>query len=178
MTGDHSLARSRRSAVLPGRTADHGASRPGRLVPVLAGTAVVVGGLCVVLHLLTAVMPGHGGTLARVVLVVMATGCLPCVRALWRGPSARVWAMTGLMYAGMLLAHLLLLAAPLSTMSADQMQADMGGGVGWMQVGMWGGVALAGVQVVLAGTALTINASQNAPVGARGRATATAASTP
>jgi hypothetical protein len=177
MTGGHSPARGRRSAVLPGRTADHGASRPGRLVPVLAGTAVVVGGLCVVLHLLTAVMPGHGGTLVRVVLVVMAMGCLPCVRALSRGPSDRVWAMTGLMYAGMLLAHLLLLAAAGSTMSADQMQADMGDGGGWMQVGMWGGVALAGVQVVLAVTALTINASQNAPVGARGRAVATAAST-
>ena len=152
-------------------------TRPEKLVRALAGTAVIVGGLCVVLHLVAAVTPGHGSTLTRGVLFAMAVLCVPCVRALSRGPTSDVWAMTGLMYAGMLGAHLLLLEGPWSAMSANEMHAEMGSGVGWTQVGMWAGLTLAGVQVVLASAALTIKSSMNDGI-ARPRSTAGSSSEP
>lgn len=152
-------------------------TRPEKLVRVLAGTAVIVGGLCVAVHLVAAVTPGHGSALARGVLCAMAVLCVPCVRALSRGPTSDVWAMTGLMYAGMLGAHLLVIEGPWSAMSANEMQAEMGSRVAWTQLGMWGGLTLAGIQVVLAIAALTITSWMNDGI-ARRRSTVGSASEP
>ena len=58
--------------------------------PLLAEAAAAVGALCLALHVVTAVAPGHGDLLARGVLLAMATGCLPCIRGLWlRGSVER-----------------------------------------------------------------------------------------
>jgi hypothetical protein len=98
----------------------------------------------------TGVATGHGDPLSRAVLLVMAAACVPCLRALVLGPTPRVWAMTGGMYAAMLGAHLLLLA-PWAPGSAGHGHA---GGTSWTDVGMWAGLALAGAQVVLVAVVL------------------------
>jgi hypothetical protein len=104
-----------------------------------------VGAVCVALHAVTAVAPGHGDLLARGVLLVMATGCLPCIRGLWLAPSPRVWAMTGGMYAAMLVAHLVLL----SPWAASAGMHHGASGPTWTDLGMWGGLALAVAQLAL-----------------------------
>jgi hypothetical protein len=111
--------------------------------------------VCVGLHAAAAaaaaVGDGHGGALSAAAFIAMAAACLPCVRALWRHPDLRVWRVTGLMYAGMLFVHLLVLTA---SQGRPGHAAHRGSGWTWAEVGMWSGLALAGIQVALAGTAL------------------------
>ena len=110
----------------------------------------MVGTLCVGLHVATSLAPGHGSLLTRGVLLVMAAGCLPCIRGLWVAPTPRVWAMTGAMYAAMLVAHLVLL-------SPGAVAAGMHHGATgptWTDVGMWGGLALAVGQLALVSVVL------------------------
>ena len=83
--------------------------------------------------------------MARGVLLVMAAGCLPCIRGLWLAPTPRVWAMTGVMYAAMLIAHLVLLS-PWAVAAGMHHGA---GGPTWTDLGMWGGLALAAAQLTL-----------------------------
>jgi hypothetical protein len=123
---------------------------PGIARPLLAEAGAAVGVLCVALHVVTAVTPGHGDLPARAVLLIMAAGCLPCIRRLWLAPSPRVWAMTGGMYAAMLAAHLVLLS-PWADAAGMHHAA---GGPTWTDVGMWGGLALAVVQLVLVAVVL------------------------
>lgn len=127
--------------------------RAGRdgAVPVLGRTAAATGAVCVGVHVATAAGGGHGGALFAAASIAMAAACLPCVRALWRRPDLRVWRATGLMYGGMLFVHLLLLTA---AHGQPGHAAHPGAGWTWAEVGMWSGLALAGVQVALAGTAL------------------------
>jgi hypothetical protein len=108
----------------------------------------------VAVHLATA--GGHGGAVGTAVLVAMAVACLPCVGALWRRPGPGTWRVTGLMYGGMLFAHLLLLSATGAAGHGGHMAGTPHPtGVGsWTEVGMWVGLLLAAVQVALAGTAL------------------------
>jgi hypothetical protein len=109
----------------------------------------------------------------RAVLVVMAAACLPCVRALWRHPVAGVWRSTAVMYGGMLFVHLLLLTAA-SGGSGHAGHGAVGGrpagGWSWAEAGMWAGVALAALQVALAGTVLAtgrVPGGQRDAIGAR-----------
>lgn len=118
--------------------------------PLLAEAGAAVGTLCVALHVVTAVAPGHGDPAARGVLLAMAAGCLPCIRGLWLAPKPRVWAMTGGMYAAMLVAHLVLLS-PWATPTGLHHGVR---GLTWTDLGMWGGLALAAVQLVLASVVL------------------------
>jgi hypothetical protein len=119
---------------------------PAYVRALLAEAGAAIGAVCVCLHVATAVAPGHGSLLTRGLLVTMAAACLPCVRALWRAPTARVWAMTGAMYTAMLTAHLVLLG-PWHAVPGGHAH---GNGPSWTEVGMWAGLALAGVEVVLA----------------------------
>lgn len=123
---------------------------PGIGQPLLAEAGAAVGTVCVALHVATSLAPGHGGLAARGVLLVMAAGCLPCIRGLWLAPSPRVWAMTGVMYAAMLVAHLVLLA-PWAVAAGMH---HVAGGPTWTDVGMWGGLALAAVQLTLVSVVL------------------------
>lgn len=118
--------------------------------PLLAEAGAAVGALCVALHVATAVAPGHGDLVARGVLLAMAAACLPCIRGLWLAPTPRVWAMTGGMYAAMLVAHLILLS-PWAAATGLHHGAS---GPTWTDLGMWGGLALAVVQVVLVSVVL------------------------
>jgi hypothetical protein len=117
---------------------------PGIARPLLGEAGAAVGALCVALHVVTAAAPGHGDLLARGALLAMATGCLACIRGLWLVPTARVWAMTGVMYAAMLVAHLVLV----SPWAAAGLHHGASGPT-WTDLGMWGGLALAVVQLVL-----------------------------
>lgn len=128
--------------------------------PVLGRAAAATGTACVVAHAATAAGGGHGGGLRAAVLLVMAGACLPCLRVLWRGPDLRVWRVTGWMYGGMLFVHLLLITAAQGTSGHA---AHAGADRTWAEVGMWSGLALAAVQVALAGTAL-VSAPARSPV--------------
>jgi hypothetical protein len=119
---------------------------PGIARPLLAEAGAAVGAACVALHVVTAVAPGHGGLPARGLLLLMAAGCLPCIRGLWLAPAPRVWAMTGGMYASMLVAHLVLLAPWATSAGLHRHGAS---GPTWTDLGMWGGLVLAVVQLVL-----------------------------
>lgn len=134
---------------------------PGIARPPLAEAGAAVGALCVALHVVTAVAPGHGGLLARGVLLAMAAGCLPCIRGLWLAPTSRVWAMTGVMYAAMLIAHLVLLS-PWAAAAGLHHGAS---GLTWTDLGMWGGLALAAVQLVLVSVVLMARLSTVAAPG-------------
>jgi hypothetical protein len=112
----------------------------------LAEAGAVIGALCVCLHVATAIAPGHGSLGTRGLLVTMGAACLPCVRSLWLASTPRVWAMTGAMYTAMLTAHLVVLA-PWHAVPGGHVHPA---GPSWTEVGMWGGLALAGVEVVLA----------------------------
>jgi hypothetical protein len=155
LTGDsRQTARPHREENPTGEGAPSG-SGPGAEVPgfaplLLGEAASAVGAVCVALHVATAVAPGHGDPLTRAVLLLMAAGCVPCVRSLWRAPTTRVWAMTGAMYAAMLTAHLLLLVPWVTPPSAH----THAGGASWTELGMWSGLALAGVETVLAAVVL------------------------
>jgi hypothetical protein len=116
----------------------------------LAEAGAAVGALCVALHVVTAVAPGHGDPLTRGVLLLMAAGCLPCVQGLWRAPTTRVWAMTGVMYAGMLTAHLFLLG-PWVRPPGEHLHAGV---TGWTEFGTWIGLVLSGVQTLLVAVVL------------------------
>ena len=115
----------------------------------LAQTAVVVGGGCVALHVGSALAPGSGSWPVRALLMAMAGACLPCLRALSRAPTRRVWASTGAMYGAMLTVHLVLMA-PRSTVGMHH------GAVGltWAELGMWAFVVLASTQLLLVAVAL------------------------
>jgi hypothetical protein len=118
---------------------------PGIVRPLLAEAGAAVGTLCVALHVATSLAPDHAGLVARGVLLVMAAGCLPCIRGLWLAPAPRVWAMTGVMYAAMLIAHLVLL----SPWAVTAGMHHAAGGLTWTDLGMWSGLALAAVQLTL-----------------------------
>jgi hypothetical protein len=133
---------------------------PGIVRPLLAEAGAAVGALCLSLHVVTAVAPGHGDLLARGVLLAMAIGCLPCIRGLWLVPAPRVWAMTGVMYAAMLAAHLVLV----SPWAAAGLHHGAGGPT-WTDVGMWGGLALAVLQLVLVTVVLVARLGTVAAVG-------------
>ncbi|WP_138759790.1 hypothetical protein [Modestobacter altitudinis] len=120
-------------------------------VAVAGRVAAVAGAVCVAVHLVTATSGGHGGAVERVVFVAMAVACLPCVRALWQRPVRGVWQATAVMYGGMAFLHLLLLSA------ASGGSGHLAGGSpvhAGADVGMWGGLLLAALQVALAGTVL------------------------
>jgi hypothetical protein len=142
-------------------------------VGILGRTAAATGALCVAVHLVTAAAGGHGGVVERAVFVGMAAACLPCVRALWRHPALGVWRSTAVMYGGMLFVHLLLLTAAAGGAGHTGHAAGAGhaaGGWTWAEAGMWGGLALAGLQVTLAGTVLATGRVRVQPrevVGAR-----------
>jgi hypothetical protein len=123
---------------------------PGIVRPLLAEAGAAVGAVCVSLHVVASLAPGHGGLMTRGVLLAMAAGCLPCIRGLWLAPTPRVWAVTGVMYAAMLIAHLVLL----SPWAAAAGLHHGGSGPTWTDVGMWGGLALAVVQLVLVSVVL------------------------
>jgi hypothetical protein len=125
-------------------------------VGTLGRTAAGTGALCVAVHAVAAAAGGHGGAVERAVLVVMAVACLPCVPALWRHPVAGVWRSTAVMYGGMLFVHLLLLTASGGSGHAGHAAAGghQAGGWSWAAAGMWAGVALAALQVALAGAVL------------------------
>ncbi|WP_460682973.1 hypothetical protein [Modestobacter lapidis] len=117
----------------------------------LGRAAAATGVLCIAAHVATAAAGGgHGGPVGTALFLAMAVACLPCVRALWRHPTAGVWRFTGLMYGGMLLVHLLLITAAQGSAHAGH----LAGGPTWTELGVWGGLLLAGVEVVLAGTVL------------------------
>ena len=59
---------------------------PGIVRSLLAEAGAAVGAACVSLHVVASLAPGHGGLLARGVLLAMAAGCLPCIRGLWLDP--------------------------------------------------------------------------------------------
>lgn len=67
--------------------------------------AAVVAAVSAATHLVISVGPAGGTALNRIVLLVMAAGCIVCAPALWRRPAARVWGMTIAMYLLMVLAH-------------------------------------------------------------------------
>jgi hypothetical protein len=115
----------------------------------LGRAAAGTGAGCVALHLAGAGAGGHGAVLGTV-LVAMAAACLPCLRALWRGPGAATWRATGLMYGGMLFVHLLVLSAAPGTAG----HAGHGTGGGGPETVLWAGLLLATVQVALAAVGL------------------------
>jgi len=122
----------------------------------LAEAAILVGAACLLLHLAAAV-GGHPRQLVLVaVLLVMAVACASCLRALWAGPSRRDWAVVGAMYGGMLLAHLVWLG--LGTHTAHVHAAT---GLSWSELGMWGGLGLAGVQLGLSAAGLMLSREGN-----------------
>jgi hypothetical protein len=114
--------------------------------PLLAEAGAAIGAVCVGLHVATALAPGHGSLGTRGLLLTMGAACLPCVRGLWLAPTRRVWAMTGAMYAAMLGAHLVVLT-PWQAVPGGHVHPT---GASWTEVGMWGGLALAAVEVLLA----------------------------
>ncbi len=130
-------------------------------VRVLGEAAAVLGAGCIALHLVAAASPGHAGRPVAVLLVAMAIACVPCVRGLWRGPTVRTWAMTGGMYAAMLAIHLLL-AGPGAAAGADRAHLHPSA-LTWSELAMWVGLALAGVQIVLATAVLLARFAQARP---------------
>jgi hypothetical protein len=121
-------------------------------VGALGRAAAVVGALCVAVHVATAGSAGHGGPAERAVFAAMAVACLPCIRALWRRPTRGAWRATAVMYGGMLFVHLLLLSAASGRpehLAGAHHPASAGA-----ELGMWGGLLLAALQVALAGAVL------------------------
>jgi hypothetical protein len=110
----------------------------------LAEAAVLVGAACLLLHLVTAL--GHHGqdVVLTVVMLGMAVACAPCLSALW------AWTITGAMYAVMLGVHL----AWLGFGPDGAVHFHGSGELTWGQLGMWGGLGLAGIQLVLAAVGL------------------------
>jgi hypothetical protein len=140
-------------------------------VGALGRTAAATGALCVGVHLATAAAGGHGGAVHKAVLVAMAAACLPCVLALWRRPAVGVWRGTALMYGGMLFVHLVLLSAGSGSSVHMGHAVDTGSMAAagtWTEAGMWGGVALAALQVALAGTVLATGRARGSQRGAVG----------
>ena len=135
----------------PVRGAPAGTGPGGWLV---AEAATVVGAACVVLHVATALAPGRDAGWVRALLLGMAVACVPCLRRLRRAPDRRAWVATGGMYAAMLGTHLAIVSGSVVSSSAAAGMADMAGALTWAAVGMWAGLALAAVQVVLAGAVL------------------------
>jgi len=126
-------------------------------VGALGKAAAAVGALCVGVHVATAAAGGHGGAVQRAVVLAMAAACLPCVRSLWRHPVRGVWRDTAVMYGGMLFLHLLLVTAAEGGSGHAGHGAEAGrlaAGWTWAEAGMWAGLTLAGVQVLVAGTVL------------------------
>jgi hypothetical protein len=120
----------------------------------VAEAATVVGAACVVLHVATALAPGRDAGWVRGLLLGMAAACVPCLRRLRRTPDRRAWVATGGMYAAMFGTHLAIVSGAVASSSAAAGMADMAGALTWAAVGMWAGLALAAVQVVLAGAVL------------------------
>jgi hypothetical protein len=104
----------------------------------LGRTTAVLAGASAVLHVLLV----NPASLASLVSVVLALGCLPCARQLWRSPTGAAWATTAVLDATMLAVHL--------TDQAGAHTAHATHGPGGLA-----GVALAGMvaQLLLAGVA-------------------------
>jgi hypothetical protein len=114
----------------------------------------------VALHVGSAVVPDQRGWPARVLLAGMAAACVPCVRALSRAPTPRVWTTTGAMYAVMLTAHLLTMTPGAGGMRHGD------AGLTWGQLGMWAFVVLAAAQLLLVAAALLLTGlRRSAPAG-------------
>jgi Na+/proline symporter len=117
----------------------------------LAEAAVLVGAACLLLHLVTAFDHHRQNVVVTVVVLAMAGACAACLPALWAGPTRRDWTVTGAMYAAMLLTHLCWLGfGPAPAVHAH------GSELTWSELGMWGGLGLAGVQLCLAATGLML----------------------
>jgi hypothetical protein len=121
---------------------------------VLAEAAVLVGGACLLLHLVAVVAQRPRDVALVAVLLAMAAVCAPCLRALWAGPTRRDWAVTGAMYGGMLLTHLCWFGV-----GSHGGHVHGAGGLSWGELAMWGGLALAGVQTALSAACLLLLAS-------------------
>jgi uncharacterized membrane protein YoaK (UPF0700 family) len=130
-----------------------------------AEAATLVGGACVALHVVTALAAAGDAGWVRALLLVMAAACVPCLRRLRRAPDRRAWAATGGMYAAMLAAHLLVVAP---WWPGAGMAHPMTGQLTWAGLGMWGGMALAAVQVALAAVAAAL-LTRPAPAAEPGR---------
>jgi hypothetical protein len=117
----------------------------------LAEAAVLVGAACIALHLLTAFGAHRQDVVLTAVTAGMAVACAPCLRALRMGPTRRDWQVTGAMYAAMLTAHLgWLVVGPVHAV-----HSHASGELSWSDLGMWGALGLAGVQLLLTATGLT-----------------------
>jgi hypothetical protein len=123
----------------------------------LPEAAVLVGAACLLLHLVTAFGHHPQDVVRTAVMVGMAVACARCLPALWAGPTRRDWTITGAMYAVMLVAHL----AWLGFGPDDAGHSHGSGELTWGQLGMWGGLGLAGVQLVLATVGLTLGRERN-----------------
>jgi hypothetical protein len=123
----------------------------------LAEAAVLVGAACLLLHLLTALGHHQQDLLVTVVMLGMAVACAPCLPALWTGPTRRDWTVAGAMYGAMLMAHLCWLGLG----PGHVVHSHGSGAVTWGQLGMWGGLVLAGVQLILAVVGLTLSRERN-----------------
>jgi hypothetical protein len=137
------------SGPVDGRPA---ATGPGGRLAAEAGA--VVGAACVALHVVTGVAAAEEAAWERGLLLLMAAACVPCVLRLRRSPTRGVWATTGAMYAAMLTVHLSLVAPWSAGLEAGHMAGHMTGPLTWSDLGMWGGMGLAAVQVALAAGAL------------------------
>jgi hypothetical protein len=123
----------------------------------LAEAAVLVGAACIALHLLTAFGPHRQDVVLTAVMVGMSIACAPCLRALWTGPTRRDWQVIGAMYAVMLTVHLCWLAVG----PAHAVHSHASGELSWSDLGMWGGLGLAGVQLLLTGVGLILPRERN-----------------
>lgn len=113
-----------------------------------ARAATLIGVTCVTQHVVTALAGQHEDGWSRALLLTMAAACVPCLRRLHRAPTR------GGVYAVMLAVHLSIVApwsrpsVPAHALAAP-MAGSMSGPLTWTELGMWGGLALAALQVVL-----------------------------
>jgi hypothetical protein len=118
----------------------------------LAEAAVLVGAACLLLHLVTAFDHHRQNVVVTVVVLAMAGACAACLPALWAGPTRRDWTVTVAMYAAMLLTHLCWLGfGPVPAVHSHGTVE-----LTWGELGMWGGLGLAGVQLCLAAIGLML----------------------
>lgn len=135
-----------------------------------AAVAVAVSG---VLHL---AMLGHGGALLGTGMAAMAVLCLSCAGHLWRADSRRAWVLLAVMGACMLAAHGWLMSraspvsAPVREPGSEAMVHAHGGGFGLLadlhEPLMAVATCIAGLEVVLAGTALLMTQRRRRSAGA------------
>jgi Na+(H+)/acetate symporter ActP len=116
----------------------------------LAEAATVIGTVCLVLHVVTAFGHHPRSVVRTVVMLGMAVACARCLPALWAGPTRRDWTVTGAMYGAMLVAHLAWTALGPESVGHAHTSVQLS----WIELGMWGGLGLAGVQLCLAAAGL------------------------